>query len=77
MLQLGGCPVYQKVAGSILSQGAYERQPIDVSLSHQSLSLFSSFSKINNNNKNISLGEDFKTANVRGKIIARIYQVLT
>ena len=32
-------PVHQKVAGSVPGQGAYERQPIDVALSHQCSSL--------------------------------------
>lgn len=27
------CPLYQKVGGSILGQGAYVRQPINISLS--------------------------------------------
>ena len=48
--------VHQNAVGSISGQGAYGRQSVDVSLSHQcfSLSLPLSLKSIN-----ISLGEDF------------------
>ena len=59
-LWLGGlecCPVHRKVAGWVPGWGAYGKQPIDISRSHQCFSL--SLSK----SINIFLSEDFKKKN--------------